>query len=76
MKKNMVSDDKLDQISGGKAFFDVFTADLRGKAQKPVTLEMNLDEEAGINITLSTLEMRANPMDTQSTKKNRKTVKL
>ena len=75
MKKNMVSDDDLDQVSGGRALFDVFTADFRGNANKPTTLEMNLDDEAN-NVTLSTLEMRANPLDKKTGSTGRKTIKL
>lgn len=75
MKQNMVSDDDLDQVSGGRNLFDVFTAEFRGGKQKATTLEMNLDEEAN-NVTLSTLEMRANPLDQKKGNNGRKTIKL
>ena len=75
MKQNMVSDDELDQISGGKGIFDIFTAEFRGKAGKATTLDFNPEDENN-NFTVSTLEMRANPLDTQEKDTKRKTVKL
>ena len=75
MKQNKVSDDDLDQVSGGRNLFDVFTAEFRGGKQNATTLEMNLDDEAN-NVTLSTLEMRANPLDKKTGSTGRKTIKL
>ena len=60
MQQNMVAEDDLDQISGGRNLFDIFTAEFRGKRKKPVTLEMRPDDED--DITLTTLEMRDNPL--------------
>ena len=40
MQQNKINDDELDQISGGRNLFDIFTADFRGKVKDPPTLEM------------------------------------
>ena len=68
-------DDELDQVTGGLNLFDIFTAEFRGNAKKPITLEMLQDEEddEDSDFGVSTLEMRANPM---RKKKNKKVVKL
>ena len=68
-------DDELDQVTGGLNLFDIFTAEFRGNAKKPITLEMLEDEEddEDSDFGVSTLEMRANPM---RKKKNKKVVKL
>ena len=60
MHQNKVADDELNEVTGGRNFIDIFTAEFRGKAKKPVTLEMRPDEED--DIVLSTLEMRDNPL--------------
>ena len=73
MQQNRINDDELDQISGGRNLFDIFTADFRGKVQDPTTLEMNLEDEKA-NIKLTTLEMRENPLKKQ--KDSKKVVKL
>lgn len=75
MKQNQVTDEELDNITGGKGLFDIFTAEFRGKKKNPLTLEMILeakDEERDFNRT--TLEMRDNPAN--AAKKNEKIVKL
>ena len=72
MQKNMIADEDLDQITGGKGLFDIFTADFKGFKKDPVTLEMREDEGDAFKAT--TLEMRANPLDQD--KNNRKVVKL
>ena len=71
MQKNRISDEELDQITGGRNLFDAFTTEFRGTAKKPLTLEMDADEKG--DITLTTLEMRANPNEK---KKPGKIVKL
>ena len=73
MKQNMVSDDDLDQITGGKGVIDVFTTEFRGFRKKATTLELNNDDN---DFTVSTLEMRTNPLDKQEKSKGRKTIKL
>ena len=73
MQQNRINDDELDQISGGRNLFDIFTADFRGKVQDPTTLEMNLEDEKA-KIKLTTLEMRENPLKKQ--KDSKKVVKL
>lgn len=75
MKQNMIADDELDQINGGKGLFNVFTAEFRGKAEKANTLRFDPEDENN-NFTVSTLEMRANLTDPLEEKKTRKTVKL
>ena len=72
MKQNMIADDELDQISGGKGLFDVFTAEFRGKAEKANTLRFDPEDEKN-DFTVSTLEMRSNPLEQKKTKK---TIKL
>lgn len=72
MKQNMIADDELDQISGGKGLFDVFTAEFRGKAEKANTLRFDPEDEKN-DFTVSTLEMKANPLEQKKTKK---TIKL
>ena len=74
MKQNLVADDELDQISGGRNLMDAFTAEFRGKAMKPKTLEMRPDAEDDFEIT--TLEMRADPLLNKETGKSRKIIKL
>ena len=61
MQQNKVTDEELDQITGGRNLIDVFTAEFRGKAGKATTLEMNPDSEDN-NFTVSTLEMRESPI--------------
>ena len=75
MKQNMIADDELDQISGGKGLFDVFTAEFRGKAEKANTLRFDPEDEKN-DFTVSTLDMRTNPLDQKTENKNRKTIKL
>lgn len=72
MQQNQIADQDLDQITGGKSLFDIFTAEFRGPKKEPTTLEMRPDEETDIRLT--TLEMRANPLDPDNN--NRKVVKL
>ena len=73
MQQNRINDDELDQISGGRNLFDIFTADFREKVQDPTTLKMNLEDEKA-NIKLTTLEMRENPLKKE--KDSSKVVKL
>ena len=72
MKQNMIADDELDQISGGRGIIDVFTAEFRGKAEKANTLRFDPEDEKN-DFTVSTLEMRSNPLEQKKTKK---TIKL
>lgn len=73
MKKNKVSEEDLDQITGGRNFIDIFTAEFRGSSVEPTTLEMHRDDENN-NCAAATLDMRA---DTRKKKKDtRKTIKL
>ena len=75
MKQNMVADDELDQVTGGRNLFDIFTAEFRGKAGKAATLEMNPEDENN-SITVSTLEMRTDPLKKQESRKTGTVVKL
>ena len=61
MQQNKVSDEELDQITGGRGLFDIFTAEFRGKADKAVTLELDPDSKDN-NFRVSTLEMRESPI--------------
>ena len=77
MQQNQVADEELDQISGGRNLFDIFTAEFRGEAKNPTTLEMRLDsEDDNKGIGLTTLEMRTNPLEKQESVKRNKIVKL
>ena len=63
MRQNAVSDAELEEVSGGKNLFDIFTAEFRGKKKKPNTLEMVLETEDGkVDFAADTLEMRENPL--------------
>ena len=73
MQQNKITDEELDQVSGGINLFDIFTAEFRGDKKEATTLEMRLDEDADNNFAVSTLEMRANPNEK---KKPGKIVKL
>ena len=74
MLKNKINDEELDQISGGKNLFDVFTAEFRGGKVQPTTLELNQNDEDDIKLT--TLVMRTNPLEKKDSKKTRKIIKL
>ena len=75
MQQKKVVDEELDQVNGGLALFDIFTADFRGKAEKPVTLEMIRNaEDDNNNFGVTTLEMRDNPLKKE--KDTKKVVKL
>ena len=75
MKQNMVNDEELDQISGGINLFNIFTADFHGKAGEATTLEMNPEDENN-HFSVSTLEMRTNPLDKKEKKNTQKTIKI
>ena len=75
MQQNKINDDELDQITGGRGIFDIFTTEFRGKAEKATTLEMHPEDENN-HFAVSTLEMRANINDPQEAKKTRKLIKL
>ena len=76
MQHNQIADDELEQVAGGRNLFKVFTTEFReffneSKDQENL-LEMPEDNHFGV----STLEMRANPMQKQGKKKPHKDVKL
>ena len=71
-QQNKIADEELEQITGGKNLFDVFTAEFRNSKKDPTTLEMRPDEEADLKVT--TLEMRANPA--KQDKNSRKVIKI
>ena len=72
MQQNMLNDDELDQISGGKNFFDIFTTEYRGEQKNLTTLEMNQEDKDDIKLT--TLDLRTNPLEKKNT--SRKVTKL
>ena len=63
MQQNKMSDEELDQISGGGKLFDALTAEFRGKKKDPKNLKMFLDPDGEKDYELTTLEMRVNPLD-------------
>ena len=63
MQQNKMSDEELDQVTGGRKLFDVMTAEFRGKKKDPKNLKMFLDSDGEKDYDLTTLEMRVNPMD-------------
>ena len=70
-------DEELEEVNGGRNLFDVFTAEFRGEAKNPTTLEMILDsEDDNKGFGLNTLEMRTNPLKKQESAKRNKIVKL
>jgi bacteriocin-like protein len=75
IQKNSITDEELDQISGGRAVIDAFTTEFRGSAIKPTTLEMNPDEK-NHNFDISTLEIKDDPLRNQETNKPKKTLKI
>ena len=62
-EKNMINDQELDQVTGGRKLFDVMTAEFRGKKKEPKNLKMFLDSDGEKDYDLTTLEMRVNPLD-------------
>ena len=63
MQQNKMSDEELDQVTGGGKLFDALTAEFRGKKKDPKNLKMFLDPDGEEDYELTTLEMRVNPLD-------------
>ena len=63
MQQNKMSDEELDQVTGGGRLFDALTAEFRGKKKDPKNLKMFLDPDGEKDYELTTLEMRVNPLD-------------
>ena len=63
MQQNKMSDEELDQVTGGGKLFDALTAEFRGKKKDPKNLKMFLDPDGEKDYELTTLEMRVNPLD-------------
>ena len=75
MRQNAISDAELEEVSGGRNLFDIFTAEFRGKKKKPNTLEMILEtEDDKGDFDINTLEMRVDPK--KKTKDSEKIIKL
>lgn len=74
MQQNKMSDEELDQVTGGGRLFDALTAEFRGKKKDPKNLKMFLDPDGEKDYELTTLEMRVNPLDPNNDPQ--KTVKL
>ena len=74
MQQNKMSDEELDQVTGGGRLFDALTAEFRGKKKDPKNLIMFLDPDGEKDYELTTLEMRVNPLDPNNDPQ--KTVKL
>lgn len=69
MEKNKMNEADLEQISGGKSLWDVFTAEFKtfeAPRKKGFTLEEKEDEEL---LGVHTLEMRDNVMKKKDSKK-------
>ena len=63
MQQNKMSDEELDQVTGGGRLFDALTAEFRGKKKDPKNLKMFLDPDGEKDYEVTTLEMRVNPLD-------------
>ena len=63
MQQNKIDDEELDQVTGGRKLFNIFTTEFRGKKKAPKNLKMFLDSEEEKDFTVTTLEMRTNPSD-------------
>ena len=63
MQQNKMSDEELDQVTGGGKLLDVLTAEFRGKKKNPINLKMVMNADGEKNYNLTTLEMRGNPLD-------------
>ena len=63
MQQNKMSDEELDQVTGGGRLFDALTAEFRGKKKDPKNLKMFLDPDGEKDYEVTTLEMRLNPLD-------------
>ena len=63
MQQNKMSDEELDQVTGGGKLFDALTAEFRGKKKDPKNLKMFLDPDGEKDYEVTTLEMRVNPLD-------------
>lgn len=74
MQQNKMSDEELDQVTGGGRLFDALTAEFRGKKKDPKNLKMFLDPDGEKDYEVTTLEMRVNPLDLNNDPQ--KTVKL
>ena len=74
MQQNKMSDEELDQVTGGGRLFDALTAEFRGKKKDPKNLKMFLDPDGEKDYEVTTLEMRVNPK--KSERDNSKIVKL
>ena len=74
MQQTKMSDEELDQVTGGGRLFDALTAEFRGKKKDPKNLKMFLDPDGEKDYELTTLEMRVNPLDPNNDPQ--KTVKL
>ena len=68
MQQKKVSDDELEQVTGGGNIFKIFTTEFFKPKNQDLS-QRSADDDVGI----STLEMRANPMKKQE---NQKSVKL
>ena len=73
LQQKTVNDDELEQVAGGRNLFEVVTAEFREFFDERDNKNASPSARKGNNIGVATLEMRANPMEQQET---RKVVKL
>ena len=76
MQNNQMSDDELDQVAGGRNFFEVLTTEFREFFSKPDDQDNSLGAVKDNNFVVSTLEMRVDPMKGQENKQPPKQIKL
>ena len=76
LKNQQVDDSELDEVSGGKKLWDVFTTEFTEFFDKPKRRRGLLEEEDEELWGASTLEMRVNPGQRQDDRDSRKTMKL
>lgn len=65
MQQKKVNDDELDQVTGGRNIFKVFTTEFFKPKNQDISRQTQDD-----NFGISTLEMRSNPMKKQETEKS------
>ena len=66
MHRNQIADEELDQISGGRNLWDVFTAEFNDRFGKPKAQKLPLEEaDTSSLLDARTLEMRATDHEKQ-----------
>ena len=76
MPRNQVADDELDQVSGGKNFFDVFTTEFFEFFKDSKDQDTSPETAEGNDFGVSTLEMRIDPKKKREVRERQKIIKL